>query len=197
MNQDPEWLQGQTSSPSSVLRWHSEAERQFCVLPFYEGGIREPGRERYALWGRALSDGRFYPIPPSMYGLELDQSITDRGRYIWAVYVNGHLPRSVPMELATVSVTVTAAGRVHLEVGDVVTPEFVEERAQEAGYRPTLFYPDRDLWSDEPRDGQFPEEPTPLGNSHPDAYFVAPVETYLNAYQVLGIRPVTTALWNR
>ena len=197
MSIDPAWLRGRTTSQSAVLRWHSEPERQFCVLPFYEGNVIEPGHERYALWGRALSDGQFYPIPPSMYGLELGQSLTEPGRYIWAAHINGAASRGIPMELETVSATVNAAGRVYLEPGDVVTPEFVEQNARAAGYQPTVFYPDAELWSREPARTWYSEEPTPLSHSHTDAYFVAPVETYLNSARVLGIRPVSTALWDR
>jgi len=197
MSSDPTWLRGRTTSQNAILRWHSEPERQFCVLPFYEGNVVEPGRERYALWGRALSDGRFYPIPPSMYGLELGQSPAEHGRYIWAAHINGTVPRAIPMELETVSVTVNAAGRVHLEPGDVVTPEFVEQDASGAGYQPTVFYPDVELWSSERAQTWYLEEPTPLARSHLDAYCVAPVETYLDSAQVLGIRPVSTALWTR
>ena len=71
------------------------------------------------------------------------------------------------------------------------------QSARAAGYQPTVFYPDAELWSREPARAGYSEEPTPLAHSHTDAYFVAPVETYLNSAQVLGIRPVSTALWDR
>jgi hypothetical protein len=52
---DPAWLRGQTRSESSVLRWREEDDRQFCVLPFYEGNRVEQGRECYML---SLGEGK-------------------------------------------------------------------------------------------------------------------------------------------
>ncbi len=54
-----------------VQRWRDESERQFCVLPFYENDVVVQGRERYMLWGRALSNDQLYPIPLQWYSLDL------------------------------------------------------------------------------------------------------------------------------
>ena len=67
---DPTWLNGERESPSKVLMWRDQSHRQFCVLPAYEGGdSTRPAM--YAMWGRALSDGCFYPIAPSVYKIAL------------------------------------------------------------------------------------------------------------------------------
>jgi hypothetical protein len=68
---DPEWLRGARSSECLVQRWRDESKRQFCVLPFYKNNAVVQGRDRYMLWGRALPDGRLYPIPPDWYSLDL------------------------------------------------------------------------------------------------------------------------------
>jgi hypothetical protein len=77
----PLWLRGQTDSPCSVQRWTEENARQFAVLPFCENNIVQPGRERYMLWGRALSDDGFYPIPPDWYSIHLVSANYNIGCY--------------------------------------------------------------------------------------------------------------------
>ncbi len=82
-NAQPLWLRGQTDSPCSVRRWTEGYARQFTVLPFYEDNIAQPGRERYMLWGRALSDDCFYPIPSDWYSMHLVQANYSIGYYQW------------------------------------------------------------------------------------------------------------------
>jgi hypothetical protein len=97
---DPTWLRGKTRSKSSVLHWREEDDRQFCVLPFYEGNGVEQGRERYLLWGRALSDGRLYPIPTWWYSLDLVPDLReDVSVYQWVCQVFDFSRTPVRMEL--------------------------------------------------------------------------------------------------
>ena len=65
---EPAWLRGETGSmpgEARVQQWVHEESRPFMVLPFYENDVVVRGAERYMLWRRALSDGKFYPIPLS------------------------------------------------------------------------------------------------------------------------------------
>ena len=129
---DPAWLQGIVTSPWEALRWSSYDHRQFCVLPAYESGD-VTGYPIYAMWGRALSDGKFYPIPPSMYRLKLAMCHPwDGGRswYRWTAHTHGHQPFCIPIEMQ--KVRALEIGRndrgdpiLELEVSGVVAPEFV------------------------------------------------------------------------
>jgi hypothetical protein len=97
---DPAWLLGRSQSESLVLRWREENDRQFCVLPFYEGNRVEQGRECYMLWARALSDGCFYPVPTWWYSLDLVQDQREHvDAYQWVCQVRTFSPASIRMEL--------------------------------------------------------------------------------------------------
>ncbi len=82
------------------------------------------------MWGRALSDGLFYPIPPSMYRLaltECERTADDSKRYQWKAETHGYQRYSVPVAMQRIRAVQT--GRDHhgdpilaLEEGPVVTP---------------------------------------------------------------------------
>jgi hypothetical protein len=104
---EPAWLQGSTSSPCSALAWSSYDERQFCVLPFLYIQISDCINEKpqYAMWGRTLSDGQFYLIPPSVYRRELsscDLSPDGIQYYQWIAHTHGTLMHTVPVEMQKV-----------------------------------------------------------------------------------------------
>jgi hypothetical protein len=67
------------------------------VLPFYENDVVVRGAERYMLWGRALSDGRMYPIPPEWYVMQLAfEAVYPPGAeatYRWLLLLGGILLR--------------------------------------------------------------------------------------------------------
>ena len=209
---DPAWLQGLTSSPCSAQIWQDYDQRQFCVLPFYADGDRsEP--PRYAMWGRALSNNRFYPVPPSMYRLDLVQCNPDSEGvdwYQWNAQVHGKAPYCVPVEMQ--KVRAVECGRdedndpiLDLEVSSVITPEFVEDRwgyDPNFGLTPTDFYPDVSLWSRDllistMGDDWFPDLPSPMGD-HWVIYPVAPVETHFcPIFKQISIRSSSTRLWDR
>jgi hypothetical protein len=150
---EPSWLLGLKTSPCAAYRWHDYSERQFFVLPFYpDGDRRQP--EQYAMWGRALSDGLFYPIPPSMYRLALTECepAADNSKwYQWTAETHGHQRYCIPVEMQRIRAVQT--GRDYLgdlilalEESPVVTPEFVEEGLASETNIPTNFYPDASLW---------------------------------------------------
>ena len=139
--------------------WHDVDERQFYAQPFYENDDRT-GKPHYAMYGRALSDGRFYPNPPTMYhltltecGAEADGESSTDGR-------RGHTDtchspslsrcsesgrwRQGKMRGATSSVISKSRGQSH--------PNFIspEDPEQQHGREPTVFYPDTRLRSREP-----------------------------------------------
>ncbi len=94
---DPRWLRGIIHSTCYVQRWHDESDRQLCVLPFYDNDVAIQGHERYMLWGRALSDKKFYPMPFNWYTLDLVRLWDDRTGlpyYHWVanVELNSMLP---------------------------------------------------------------------------------------------------------
>jgi hypothetical protein len=175
---DPSWLLGHVASPSYVQRWVDETDRQFCVLPFYENNNTLPGDERYMLWGRALSDKRFYPVPFAWYSLDLvrvprrfrdagdrrDHPLRTTPHYRWVAQVELHqahdgygAPR---MELNTydqLDEALVGIGVAALAIGqrDIVTPE---QRAELVSYGNataespcTAFYPDCSLFHAAPR----------------------------------------------
>lgn len=146
---DPQWLNGQRESPSQSYMWHSQNHRQFCVLPSYEDGNRT-GRMVYAMWGRALSDGCFYPVPPTMYRLALE--LIDQGNghtqtYQWVARTHGHLAYNIPVEMQEMVVEWQNNGGRFREPGPVA-PGLVDV-GFETEAAPTTFYPDRSLWSPE------------------------------------------------
>ena len=151
---DPEWLQGQTTSDCRALVWSNVSERQFCVLPSYPDGNRM-AKPHYAMYGRALSDGEFYPIPPSMYLLRVVHGgpcaiAGYRESYRWEARAHGHDAYEVPIEMQTVGavqIGSDSGGAVwDLEVSGVVAPEFVSREWATNGHEPTVFYPDAKLW---------------------------------------------------
>ena len=98
---DPAWLQGLTPSPCSALAWENHDQRQFCVHPFYPNGNRDD-LQRYAMRGRALSNGESYPVPPSTYRLDLVQCNPDPDGtdwYQWNAQARGRAPYIVPIEM--------------------------------------------------------------------------------------------------
>ncbi len=132
---DPEWLHGVNRSSCRVQRWHDESDRQFCVLPFYENNVVVQGRERYMLWGRAVSDERFYPIPPIWYSLDLvPHRIKVSEHYQWVCQVEPNRSKPIRMEFnsyAELSRPGAGGRQAALAIGgrDVVTPELYDWRA--------------------------------------------------------------------
>ena len=194
---DPTWLNGERESPSRARIWHDQSHRQFCVLPAYEGGdSTKPAM--YAMWGRALSDGCFYPIAPSAYKLALTPLEERNGntqRYQWQARTHGHLAFNTPVEMQEV-VAVWTGNEARLAVTGPVAPEFVEE-----GWTlrtPTVFYPDGSLWApDRLAEGESDELPMPISRDA-DPLQRAPVvaefdTTFLQVY----IRGVSTPYWRR
>jgi hypothetical protein len=120
----------------------------------------------YAMWGRALSDGCFYPIAPSVYKLALtppEERNGDTQRYQWQARIHGHLAFNIPVEMQEVVAhwTGSTPGEARLAVSGPVAPEFVE-----AGWphrTSTVFYPDGSLWPpDRLEEGKFDEFPMPI-----------------------------------
>jgi hypothetical protein len=200
---DPEWLLGRSQSESLVLRWREENDRQFCVLPFYEGNRVEQGRECYMLWARALSDGCFYPVPTRWYTLDLVQD--QRGHfdvYQWVCQVFTCTPANIRMELniqpplkhpdPDVCALSVVPGR------DIITPEPVQRSSGTEERQYTVFYPDVSLFCDMPcpasqRNGGG-DEPRPVYERPREGYY-APVEICARSQEVLGLRSVSTPLW--
>jgi len=200
---DPAWLLGQSQSESSVLRWREENARQFCVLPFYEGDRVEQGRERYMLWARALSDGRFYPVPTWWYALDLVQDQREHVEaYQWVCQVRTFNLTKIRMELNRhyplrhPDPEVCALWVVPER--DVITPEPVQ-RSSGTEERPgTAFYPDVSLFCDlrcsqMERNGGG-DEPRPVHERPREGYY-APVEICARSQEVFGLRSVSTPLW--
>ncbi len=199
---DPAWLRGQTRSESSVLRWRDEDDRQFCVLPFYEGNRVEQGRECYMLWARALSDGRFYPVPTWWYTLDLVQDQREHvDMYQWVCQVFALAPTNIRMELNRQSPLrhpnrEVCAFAVDAE-RDIITPEPVQGSKGTAERPHTVFYPDTSLFCDIrcPVSVRFEgrEEPRRIHERPFERYF-APVEICARSSQVFGVRSVSTRL---
>ena len=138
------------------------------------------------MWGRALSDGQFYPIPPSMYRLDLTECepADDISKwYQWTAETHGDQRYSVPVAMQQVRAVQT--GRDHLgdpilalEKSTVVTPEFVEEGLASETNIPTDFYPDASLWEGiVTAEHWSPETPSAMRGSWVDKS-IAPVENY-------------------
>ena len=209
---DPAWLQGLTPSPCSALAWENHDQRQFCVLPFYPNGNRDD-LQRYAMRGRALSNGESYPVPPSTYRLDLVQCNPDPDGtdwYQWNAQARGRAPYIVPIEMH--KIRAEEYGRdpdgtrswiskyplsSHLNSwkigGDMIL-------VSHSG--PTEFYPDVSLWSSDlliytMGDDWFPEPPSAMGERW-DERPVALVETHLcPIFKQSGIRGPTARLWDR
>ena len=207
---EPSWLLGLTSSPCAAYRWHDYSRRQFCVLPFYPDGDRGQ-TEQYAMWGRALSDGQFYPIPPSMYRLDLTECepADDISKwYQWTAETHGdqHGNQRYSVPVAMQQVRAVQTGRDHLgdpilalEESTVVTPEFVEEGLASETNIPTDFYPDASLWEGTAVTVEHwsPETPSAMCGSWVDKP-IAPVETYFcSCFQQICIRAASSRLWDR
>jgi hypothetical protein len=200
---DPEWLLERSQSESLVLRWREENDRQFCVLPFYEGNRVEQGHERYMLWARALSDGCFYPVPTWWYSLDLVQDQREHVEaYQWVCQVptlnltvtrmelNRYNPLRHPdPEWCALSVV---PGR------DIITPEPVQMSSGTEERPYTVFYPDVSLFCDmrcpvmQQRGGG--DEPRPVHERPREGYY-APVEICARSQGVFGLRSVSTPLW--
>jgi hypothetical protein len=200
---DPEWLRGQTRSESYVLRWKEEDDRQFCVLPFYEGNRVEQGRECYMLWARALSDGRFYPVPTWWYTLDLVQDQREHvDMYQWVCQVFSLAPTNIRMELNSQAPLWHPNPEVRALLvdpeRDIITREPMQgsKGTEERPY--TAFYPDVSLFCDMrspvlERSGGG-DEPRPIYERPREGYY-APVEICARSSQVLGLRSVSTTLW--
>ena len=200
---DPTWLNGERESPSQAYMWHDQSHRQFCVLPAYEGGDgTRPAM--YAMWGRAQSDGCFYPVAPSVYKLALMPLGPRNGgvqRYQWQTRTDGHLAFGVPIEMQEVVALWTEGtggldATARLEVTGPITPEFTEVGGEFG--TPTVFYPDASLWApDRLEAGDFDELPMPLGRPE-DMLQRAPVVAEFDAiFQQVYIRGVSTPRWRR
>ena len=194
---DPTWLNGVRESPSQALMWHDQSHRQFCVLPAYEGGDgTKPAM--YAMWGRALSDGCFYPIAPSVYKIALKPLEERNGniqRYQWEARTHGHLAFSIPVEMQEV-VAHWTGDEAQLSVMGPVTPEFME-----AGWThstPTVFYPDRSLWgSDRLEEGERDESPMPISRDTDQFQWAPVVAEFDSIFQQVYIRGISTQSWSR
>ena len=176
------------------------------MLPFYpDGDRRQP--EQYAMWGRALSDGLFYPIPPSMYRLaptECEPAADNSKWYQWTAETHGHQRYCIPVEMQRIRAVQT--GRDYLgdpilalEESPIVTPEFVEEGLASETNIPTNFYPDASLWESAAVKAEhwFPETPSAMCGSWVDIP-IAPVETYFcSCFQQICLRAATSRLWDR
>jgi hypothetical protein len=194
---DPTWLNGERESPSQAFMWHDQSHRQFCVLPAYErGDSTKPAM--YAMWGRALSDGCFYPIAPSVYTLELKPLEERNGgtqRYQWRARTHGHSALSIPVEMQEV-VAHWTGDEARLSVAGPVTPEFVE-----AGWphrTPTVFYPDGSLWTPDRLDeGEFDEFPMPISRDTDPMQRAPVVAKFDPIFQQVYISGVSTQHWRR
>ena len=135
---------------------HEEA-RQFVVLPFYENGDVEQGGERYMLWGRALSDGILYPIPPQWYTMCLcfHSTYPPEGPpcYRWVVHtaheVSGHAGQGrldLNVMFAIINDRLCTAMLCNHAEDEIFTPEPVQRSRGTAARPSTVFYPDAGLW---------------------------------------------------
>ena len=217
---EPAWLRGETRSwqrEARVQRWEHEESRQFMVLPFYENDVVVRGAERYMLWGRALSDGRMYPIPPEWYVMRLAfEEVYPPGAeatYRWicmvADWVSGGVGQA-KLVLNTMAAVIddkncTARLCVH-ESCEIISPEPIQRSLGTPERPATVFYPDAGLWSVLPRlpyqpgdlESPFGLEPDGLdavGSAYCGVF--GPVETFWSGVQDIQIRPVSTELWNR
>ncbi len=173
------------------------------MLPFYEGNRVEQGRERYLLWGRALSDGEFYPIPTRWYALDLVPDLReDVSWYQWVCQVSNFSPTPIRMELNGQVPLNHPSGEVYAlkvdEATDIITPELVQGSKGERPF--TVFYPDTGLWSDRrcevSRRLGGRQKPVHITERPLEGYY-APVEICARSSQVLGLRSVSTNLWSR
>jgi hypothetical protein len=220
---DPSWLLGHVASLSHIQRWEDDFDRQFCVLPFYENNNTLPGDERYMLWGRALSDKKFYPVPFPWYSLDLvrewDRPVrTAPQQYRWIARVElQHRPNgygAIQMELNKydhLDEAWAGIGVAALSIGhrDPVTPEPIPYGSATEESPCTVFYPDCGLFHAEPRSiepyhianerpwrSRLGMGPT-HGATRPLEGWHAPVEVCWRATQVLGIRSVSTEKWDQ
>ncbi len=206
---DPTWLRGALWSECSVLRWREENHRQFCVLPFYEGNRVEQSRERYLLWGRALSDGKFYPIPTWWYALDLVPDLREGvSWYQWVCQVSNFSPTPIRMELNGQAPLDHPNREVRAlkvdEDTDILTPEPVQGSKGTADRPFTIFYPDTSLWSDSrcevSRRLGGRQEPVHISERPLEGYYAraqAEICARSSHWQVLGLRSVSTNLWSR
>ena len=200
-----------------MQRWAHEESRQFMVLPFYENDVVVLGKERYMLWGRALSDGKLYPIPPDWYVLQLAFArmypFSNQPIFRWSCMVAHWASGGVGqarLELNTMEPVFddeacTARLVVH-EDSEIITPEPIQRSLGTREKPATIFYPDAGLWSMLPRlpyqpgdlESPFGLEPDGLdsvGTAHPGVF--GPVETFWAGVQEIRIRPVSTERWDR
>lgn len=199
-SRDPAWLNGVRESPSQAYAWHSVDHRQFCVLPSFENGNRG-GPAVFAMWGRALSDGQIYPLPPSTYLLSLEplgSADGGRQRYRWRAETFGRLGHNIPIEMQEVEADWSDNGVMRLRSPGPVAPELIEQ-GWETEAAPTVFYPDRSLW--EPARWGVGEgrEELPQPYSHPyDSQQVAPVVAEFDeVFQQVYLRGASTRRWCR
>jgi hypothetical protein len=105
------------------------------------------------LWGRALSDGRFYPIPPNWYTLDLvPRRFRDPVFYEWVAQVELNDSQPLRMELNQYEQLVlpeAGIGTAALAIGGrhIATPEPVQYSRRTAERPCTKFYPDCGLWN--------------------------------------------------
>ncbi len=116
----------------------------------------------FGMWGRALSDGCFYPIEPSVYKLTLTpiedrDGVTVSLRYQWQARTHGHMAYSVPVKMQEVFAQ-WIGDEARLPVSVPAAPEFVEHGW--ADREPTVFYPDGSLWApDRLKEEEFDKSP--------------------------------------
>jgi hypothetical protein len=200
---DPTWLRSQRWSEGTVLRWREEDHRQFCVLPFSEW--YKDASLHYLLWGRALSDREFYPIPTWWYSLDLvPDRREDVSLYQWVCQVSNFSPTPFRMELNKQVPLIHPSGEVYAltvdEAMDIITPEPVQGSKGTAERPHTVFYPDTSIWSDhrcvvsQRLDGR--QEPLHITERPIEVYY-SPVDICARSSQVLGLRSVSTNLWSR
>jgi hypothetical protein len=201
---DPDWLQGETDSYCQVQRYSYEEHRQFVVLPFYENNVVAAGKERYMLWGRALSDRTLYPIPHEWYVMYLVHDSRDGGSrrdYQWVCRTR---EAGAVLRLNRLSVEFLPEGGIraeHYPLG-VVSPEpdaWVQEEGISSG---TLFYPDRGLWSSDRVNMLEPNlrrrVPISIDAIAWEGGIFAPVELkHSRGWQGLEIQGASTLNWDR
>lgn len=147
-----EWLAGESQSGIHVKR--SESLTVLRIARLRRGDSTKPAM--YAMWGRALSDGCFYPIAPSVYTLALtllEERNGNTQRYQWKARTHGHMTFNIPVAMQEVAAHWTG-NEARLAVSGPVAPELVE-----AGWplcTPTVFYPGGSLWTpDRLEEGEF------------------------------------------